>query len=75
MSSLATQMLHSDIEVPCPNCEYAIWVRLVEVVVQAAVLCPACRLRIWLHDADGSMHNIPGGIESALERATKGLFK
>jgi len=43
MSSLATQTLHSDIEVPCPQCGYPLWVLWAEIVVQTAVRCPACR--------------------------------
>lgn len=74
MSSLTTQMLHSDIEVPCPQCGYGIWVRWVEVVVETAVLCPACRCQIWLRDDEGGMHNAGEKIESAIRQATKGLF-
>ncbi len=75
MSSLSTQMLHSDIEVPCPQCRYAIWVRWVEVVVHAAVICPACRCQIWLQDPEGGMQNAGAKIESSIRKTTKGLFK
>ena len=75
MSSLATQMLHSDIEVPCPQCGYPIWVLWAEIVVQTAVRCPACRCQVWLHDAEGGIHNAAAELESAIRQATKGLSK
>lgn len=75
MSSLTTRMLHSDIEVPCPQCGYDIWVLWVEVIVETAVLCPACRCRVWLRDAEGGMRNAGEKIESAIRQATKGLFR
>jgi hypothetical protein len=72
--SLATQLLHSDLEVNCPGCEYPVWITYAEMVVQTAVLCPCCRVRIWLRDVDGSVQNIGDVIEQQLNRALKGLF-
>ncbi len=74
-SSLTTQLLHSDIEVPCPQCVSGVWVRWVEVVVETAVRCPVCRCRIWLRDAEGGMHNAGRKIESAIRQGTIGLFR
>jgi hypothetical protein len=73
--SLATQFFHSDLEVDCPRCGYPLWVQYAEVVVQTAVLCPCCRTRIWLHDAQGSAHNLGEVIEQQINQALKGLFK
>lgn len=72
MSSLTTRMLHSDIEVPCPQCGYDFWIRWVEVVVEAAVICPACRCRIRPRDAEGGMHNAGEKIEVRYDRQRKG---
>lgn len=73
--SLGTQLLHSDLEVPCPECGYPVWVLYAEVVVQAAVLCPCCRVRIWLCDAQGGMQNAGDVIELELNQALRGLWK
>jgi len=73
--SLATQLLHSDLEVDCPECGYPLWIQYAEVVVQAAVLCPCCRVRIWLHDAQGSAQNAGEVIEQQINQALKDLFK
>ncbi|SDF30002.1 hypothetical protein SAMN05660662_1782 [Blastococcus aurantiacus] len=72
------ELLDSDIEVPCPSCEYPVWVRLVEVVARCAVLCPSCRCRIWLTDADGSVQNAASEVQdamNALMRELGGMFK
>jgi hypothetical protein len=73
--SLATQLLHSDLEVDCPQCGYLIWVQYAEVVAQAAVLCPCCRTRIWLSDAEGSVQNAGDVIEQQVNQALKDLFR
>jgi hypothetical protein len=46
-----------------------------EVVVQTAVLCPCCRIRIWLHDAGGSAQNLGDVIEQQINQALKGFSK
>jgi hypothetical protein len=73
--SLATQLLHGDLEVDCPQWEYPIWVQYAEVVAQAAVLCPCCRTRIWLRDAEGSAQNAGDVIEQQINQTLKDLFK
>jgi hypothetical protein len=73
--SLATQLLRSDVEVACPNCGYPVWVWYAEVVVQTAVLCPCCRIRIWLHDAGRSAQNLGDVIEQQINQALKGFSK
>lgn len=73
--SLATQLLHSDLEVPCPRCEYPIWVRWSEVVVQQTVLCPCCRIRVGLVDDRGGMQMAGNDIERHINDALKGLFE
>lgn len=81
VASIAYELLKSDTEVPCPNCAYLIWIRLVEVAAQTSVLCPACRDRIWLNDDRGSVTNAGDQIQQAfsdltddLQKAMKGLF-
>jgi hypothetical protein len=73
--SLATQFLHSDLEVDCPACRYPIWVTWTEVIAQAAVLCPCCRTRAWLRDVEGSMQNAGKIIEQQIDQALKGLSR
>jgi hypothetical protein len=53
--SLPTQFLHSDVEVDCPACQYPIWITWAEIVVQAVVRCPCCRigLRAWRYALTG----------------------
>jgi hypothetical protein len=71
--SLATQFLHSDLEVECPACQYPIWVPWAEIVVQAAVLCPCCRARTQLSDAEGDMQNAARVVERQINDVLKGL--
>ncbi len=79
--SLATQMLNKDLDVPCPECDYPIWACVVEVVVGTTVTCPACRCRVRLVDADGSVQNMGDKVANAmadmvqdLNKAIKGIF-
>jgi DNA-directed RNA polymerase subunit RPC12/RpoP len=65
-ASFAYGLLDTDIDIPCPQCGYPIWIRLVEAVVQAAVRCPACRSRIWLVDDRGSVRNAGEEIERTI---------
>jgi hypothetical protein len=74
-ASLATQFLHSDLELDCPVCEYPVWVTWAEIVVQLAVLCPCCRARIQLSDDEGSMQNAGLVVEQEINRALKGLWE
>jgi DNA-directed RNA polymerase subunit RPC12/RpoP len=62
-SSVAAEMLDTDLDLPCPGCGYPLWVRVVEVVAQTAITCPACRDRIWLRDDTGSVQNAGSQIE------------
>jgi hypothetical protein len=71
--SLATQFLHGDLDVDCPVCQYPIWVTWAEIVAQTVALCPCCRTRIQLRDAEGSVQNTGRAIEHALNQALKGL--
>jgi len=76
--NLRSGLLDSDIEAPCPNCSYPVWIRLVEVVARCAVLCPACGCRIWLTDADGSVQNAATAAQDAMNdlmRQLGGMFK
>jgi len=73
---VADGLLAGDVDAPCPGCGYPIWIRLIEVVVQTAVRCPACRSRVWLVDDRASMRNAVEEVDEALaglERAWKGL--
>jgi hypothetical protein len=73
--SLTTQLLHGDLEANCPRCGYLLWVQYAEIVVQSAVLCPCCRIRIWLHDAYGSVQNARQIIEQQINQTLKGLLQ
>jgi hypothetical protein len=72
--SLATQFLHAGLEVGCPACQYLIWVSWAEIVVEAAVLCPCCRARIQLKDAEGGMQNAARVVEQQISQVLKGLW-
>lgn len=71
MNSFAGLVYDMDYDVPCPICGYPIWVRLVEVVAQVAVTCPCCRARVWLTDSGGSVQNMGGEIDRALDQMFK----
>jgi hypothetical protein len=73
--SLETQFLHAGFDAECPRCEYPIWVTGAEIVAQAAVTCPCCRVRVWLIDSDGGFQNAGREIEHHIEEALKGLRK
>lgn len=70
-----TQLLHSDVELPCPRCEYPLWLLLVEVVAQTAVICPSCRACVWLRDDAGSVQTAGAQVESMIDEALGGSFK
>ena len=59
-------LLDSDGDVPCPNCKYPFWIRLVEVVARCAVICPVCRCQVRLNDADGSVRNAAIDMQNAI---------
>ena len=66
MGAFAYALLDTDVEIPCPICEYPVWIRLVEAIVQTAVRCPVCRTMIWLVDDRGSVRNAGQDIERAI---------
>jgi len=72
--SLSTQLLGVETEIPCPGCGYPLWVLLAEVTAQALVLCPCCRRRVWLRDADGSTQIAGDMIQRQIEQAFKGML-
>ena len=74
VDDLATQFLHSDLEVDCPVCSYPVWVRYSEVVCEAAVLCPCCRTTIKLIDERGAAATAADVVEEVMQQAFKGLF-
>lgn len=70
--SLASQILHGDHEVDCPECGYPVWIRFSEVIAQCTVTCPCCRLRLHLLDSSGQMQTLGSTLERMLDRALKG---
>lgn len=72
---LAAQLLHSNHEIDCPECEYPIWVLWSEIVAQATIRCPCCRRRIRLVDRNGDAQTLGADIEQQLNQALKGLFR
>lgn len=60
-------MIESDVEVPCPVCDYPVWVLLIEVVCQVAVRCPGCHTRVWLRDGDGSTTSAISQVQAAVD--------
>jgi len=71
--SLETQFLHADREVECPACQYPIWVIWAEISVQALVLCPCCRTRVHLVDAEGSAQEAARAVERQINQMLKGF--
>jgi hypothetical protein len=71
--SLETQLLHADLEVRCPRCEYLIWVTGAEIIAQVAVTCPCCRARGWAIDTEARFHNAGRDIERQVNQLLKGL--
>lgn len=71
--SLETQFLHADQEVECPACEYPIWVIWAEIVAQAVILCPCCRVQIRLADAEGSVQKAARAVEQQISQFLKGF--
>lgn len=70
--SLASQLLHDDHEIGCPECGYPVWIRFSEVIAQCTMTCPCCRLRLHLIDADGKIQNLGDILERQIDRALKG---
>lgn len=73
--SFTAGLLDADLDTPCPGCGYPVWIRLVEVVAKTAVICPACRSRIWLIDDTGSVQSAGPQIERALNEMVKDINK
>ncbi len=71
--ALRTRLLRADLEVPCPQCHYPLWIQLVEVTVQSFVRCPCCYSLIRLQDATGTAHTAGAVIEQQLRSALKGF--
>jgi hypothetical protein len=71
--SLETQFLRADREVECPACEYPIWVIWAEIVAQAIILCPCCRIRIHLVDAEGSVQAAARTVEQQINQFLEGF--
>jgi len=74
MEDLTTQLLHSDVDVDCPNCGFVFWVRMSEIIVEMVVLCPCCRISVHLQDDHGGLSVAGATIESMITDALKGLF-
>lgn len=65
------------LDVPCPVCQYPVWVILAEVAAGITVVCPCCRGTIRLVDSTGSVQAAPAIVQHALEDLAgqlKGMF-
>jgi Zn-finger nucleic acid-binding protein len=71
--SFQSHTLEMDMELPCPRCGYPVWVIMGEIVAQCTVLCPCCRIRIRLQDADGSVQLLDEEIEQKVRALFEGL--
>jgi hypothetical protein len=71
--ALETLLLHADLEVKCPKCEYPNWVTGAEFAAQAAVTCPCCRTRCWMSDANGRFRHFGRDIQQQIDQASRGL--
>jgi hypothetical protein len=73
--STSSWILNSYLDVDCPECTYPIWVRGAEIIVGLPVVCPCCRLKIFLRDADSSVRRIGETLDRTIDAALKGAFK
>ncbi|MET9252018.1 hypothetical protein [Nonomuraea sp. NPDC003709] len=71
--SLATQFLKADLEIPCTQCSYPMWIRYSEVVAQATVTCPCCFVQVRLIDDTGSAQNAGEVVEQQIAQALKDI--
>ncbi len=77
MESLSRFVMGNAIDVPCPHCQYPIWVVWAEVAARVSVICPCCRVTIRLVDETGSVQTAPEQMQAALdglESALRGIF-
>ncbi len=75
---LSYQLLQQLIEISCPSCNYSFEIQLVDARTQVYRLCPCCRVRIQLVDADGSMYGEFEAVDEAfddLDRTLRRMFK
>jgi DNA-directed RNA polymerase subunit RPC12/RpoP len=72
---LSAQILHSDLEIDCPDCGYPIWVLWSEIVAQTTIRCPCCRVRIRLVDRDGDAQNLGANLDRQINDLLKGMFR
>lgn len=78
MADLGREVLGHSLDLPCPRCGYLVWATYVEVVTQVRLLCPVCRVGIWLVDQTGSAQVAVSQVVDSiteLEKTLKGLFK
>ena len=73
--SLETQLLHADFEVGGPQCEYPLWGTGAEIIAQAAVTFPCCRVRVRLVDGGGTFQNVGREVERQIEGALEGRWR
>lgn len=72
------QLLQQLIEINCPSCNYPFEIQLIDARTQVYRLCPCCRTRIRLVDADGSMYGELEAVDNTfddLERTLRRMFK
>jgi hypothetical protein len=73
MASSSLDLMGHPMGVPCPQCEYLVWVVLAEVVAGITVICPCCRVQIRLVDATGSVQVVNAQVQEALDDLAKTL--
>jgi hypothetical protein len=67
MAGLSPDLTRHALEVPCPACEYPVWVIWAEIVAGSTVICPCCRVRVRLVDDTGSAQVAAAEIKAAVQ--------
>ena len=77
MSGIRESLLRNTQEVPCPECQFRVWIRMSEVICQCTVRCPNCRVGLHLIDDSGAMTHEIDAMDRAvhsLERTIERMF-
>ena len=67
IASLSRDVMRHTLDVPCPRCDYRVWVIYAEIVAGSTVICPCCRVGIRLVDQTGSVQVAAARMQEAIQ--------
>lgn len=67
MATFGLDLMSQSIDLPCPSCEYPIWILWAEAAAQVTVRCPCCRAMVRIVDETGSVQTTPAQMRDALQ--------